>query len=203
MWAPISTAEPLAYLAENTPNWSDCRFHRCSPVALTGRIPVDEAVDYVLDRYQALKQAYPDKRIVISEGGLAQQWSYRTGAVASRANQAKFSAPFSGATRARQARLLRDGGLRSAMEAWSRGDVGSHWGIYDEREPKFNSPRQWSLCQLVEPGGDRYRSVGPDPGADVSRQSRPVVQRARLSRWWPMRSPPSWSGCCTTLPSNT
>ncbi|MCB1799379.1 MAG: glycosyltransferase, partial [Gammaproteobacteria bacterium] len=138
VWAPISTAEPWHIWLKHPELVRHVDFIAVHLLPYWEGIPVDEAVDYVLDRYQALKQAFPDKRIVISEVGWPSNGRTRQGAVASRANQAKFLRRFLAAAE-------RDKLVYYVMEAfdqpWKReieGDVGSHWGIYDaEREPKF------------------------------------------------------------------
>lgn len=138
VWAPISTAEPWHIWLKHPELVKHVDFIAVHLLPYWEGIPVDEAVDYVLDRYRALKQAYPDKRIVISEVGWPSNGRTRQGAVASRANQAKFLRRFLAAAE-------REKLVYYVMEAfdqpWKReieGDVGSHWGIYDaEREPKF------------------------------------------------------------------
>ena len=138
VWAPISTAEPWHIWLKHPELVKHVDFIAVHLLPYWEGIPVDEAVDYVLDRYRALKQAYPDKRIVISEVGWPSNGRTRQGAVASRANQAKFLRRFLAAAE-------RDKLVYYVMEAfdqpWKReieGDVGSHWGVYDaEREPKF------------------------------------------------------------------
>ena len=85
----------LAYLAETPELVRHADFIAAHLLPYWEGIPADEAVDYVLDRYQALKQAYPDKRIVISgRAGPATVVPGRV-RVASRANQA-VPALFSG-----------------------------------------------------------------------------------------------------------
>ncbi|HEY9663986.1 MAG TPA: hypothetical protein V6C65_36510, partial [Allocoleopsis sp.] len=53
-------------------------------------IPVDQAVQYVLDAYGQVKQAYPNKPIVISEVGWPSEGAWVKGAEPSLVNQAAF-----------------------------------------------------------------------------------------------------------------
>jgi len=101
-------------------------------------IPVDGAVDFVITQYNKLKEAYPDKPIVITEVGWPSSGRSREAAVASLANQATFLRNF-----IELADIM--GYNYFIMEAfdqpWKRkieGQVGTHWGVYNEqREQKF------------------------------------------------------------------
>ena len=138
VWAPISTAEPWHIWLKHPELVRHVDFIAVHMLPYWEGIPVDAAVDYVLHRYHELQQAYPDKQIVIAEVGWPSNGRTRQGAVASRANQAKFLRRFLAAAE-------REDITYYVMEAfdqkWKReieGEVGSHWGVYDaERDPKF------------------------------------------------------------------
>ena len=138
VWAPISLAEPwhiwLKYpeLAEHVdyiathilPYWEG--------------VPVEQAVDYAVSRYQELQRAFPGKPIVIAEVGWPSYGRPRKEAVPSESNQASFLRRF-------LARAEQEGYIYYVMEAFDQpwkqaleGSVGTYWGIYDvERHPKF------------------------------------------------------------------
>ena len=138
VWAPISTAEPWHIWLKNPELVEHVDFIAVHMLPYWEGISVDNAVGHVLDRYQRLKEAYPDKEIVISEVGWPSKGRTRREAVASLANQAKFLRRF-------LAMAEREGLTYYLMEAfdqpWKRkieGDAGAHWGVFDaEREPKF------------------------------------------------------------------
>jgi len=136
---PVSTAEPwnlwLAYpqLADHVdyimvhmlPYWEG--------------IPVDNAVDHVVNRMDELRKTFPGKSIVIGEVGWPSEGRTRGSAVPSEANEALFLRRF-------LARSKREGYLFYIMEAFDqtwkndageRG-VGAYWGVYDDaRQQKF------------------------------------------------------------------
>ncbi|MGE3483082.1 MAG: glycosyltransferase [Gammaproteobacteria bacterium] len=101
-------------------------------------MPVEESVDYVVQRHQQLRAEFPRMPVMLAEVGWPSKGRTRHGAVASVANEAVFLREF--LTRARK-----EGYTYYLMEAfdqpWKRdfeGDVGAYWGVYDvERRPKF------------------------------------------------------------------
>ncbi|MCC7047649.1 MAG: hypothetical protein IT562_13130 [Alphaproteobacteria bacterium] len=102
--------------------------------------PVDVAgsMGHILHIYGLVKQAFPDKPILIGEVGWPSAGRARERAVPGRAEQARFLAAFTA--------LARDKGLDyNIVEAFDQpwktaheGTVGGNWGIVDaERQPKF------------------------------------------------------------------
>ena len=138
IWAPVSTAEPWHVWLKYPQLVKHVDFIAVHLLPYWEGIPVDNAVDYVVSRYEELARTYPDKPIVIAEVGWPSKGRTRQGAVASQANQAKFLRRF-------LAVAQREGYTYYLMEAfdqlWKReleGEAGSYWGIYNaDREPKF------------------------------------------------------------------
>ncbi len=101
-------------------------------------IPVDEAVDYCVMRYNELKQRYPGKEIVISEVGWPSGGRIRQKAVASPANQAKFLRRFLDVAEKNNYTYYI---MEAFDQIWKKeleGEAGSLWGVYnDDRQPKF------------------------------------------------------------------
>ena len=100
---------------------------------------VELAVDYVVARYNELRQRFPDKPIVIAEVGWPSEGRSRHAAEASKSHEATFLRRF--LERAKQ-----EGYVYYVMEAFDqpwkqqteRG-VGAYWGVYDvDRQPKFS-----------------------------------------------------------------
>jgi exo-beta-1,3-glucanase (GH17 family)/cellulose synthase/poly-beta-1,6-N-acetylglucosamine synthase-like glycosyltransferase len=138
VWAPISTAEPWHVWLKHPELVREVDFIAVHLLPYWENIPVDIAVDYVVSRYRELQKTYPGKPVVIAEVGWPSSGRTRGGAVASRANQARFLRRFLDVAQ-------REDYTYYIMEAfdqpWKRdieGEAGSHWGVYDtDREPKF------------------------------------------------------------------
>ncbi len=101
-------------------------------------VGVDQAMEHIVAVYDRVRQAFPDKPILIGEVGWPSAGRSRERAVPSRAMQARFFNAF--------ARLAHDRGMDyNLIEAFDQpwktaheGTVGGHWGLLDaERQPKF------------------------------------------------------------------
>ncbi len=138
VWAPVSTAEPWHIWMDHPELVEAVDFIAVHFLPYWEGVAVDSAVDYVFQRYAELRDAYPDKPIVISEVGWPSNGRTLYDAVASPANQARFLRRFIAAAE-------REDVVYYLMEAfdqpWKRileGEAGSHWGVYDaDREAKF------------------------------------------------------------------
>ncbi|MFZ4761963.1 MAG: glycosyltransferase [Alphaproteobacteria bacterium] len=101
-------------------------------------VPADKAVDYVMDAYNQLKAAYPNKRIVISEVGWPSEGPWVKGAEPSIVNQAAFLRKFLNMANENK---LDYSVMESIDQPWKRaieGPAGTSWGIIDKhREFKF------------------------------------------------------------------
>jgi len=138
VWAPISTAEPWHIWLKHPELVKHVDFIAVHLLPYWEGISVDAAVDYVLERYQDLQRAYPDKQVVISEVGWPSKGRTRQDAVASHANQAKFLRRFLAEAERRNITYYV---MEAFDQPWKRdleGEAGSHWGVFNaEREPKF------------------------------------------------------------------
>ncbi|MCP5416019.1 MAG: glycosyltransferase [Chromatiaceae bacterium] len=138
VWAPVSLAEPWHIWLQYPELVKEVDFIAVHILPYWEGISVDKAVDYVVFRYEQLKAAYPDKRIVIAEVGWPSNGRTRKEARATLASQAKFLRRF-------LALAEREGYTYYVMEAfdqlWKRkleGEAGTNWGVYNiDREPKF------------------------------------------------------------------
>ncbi len=138
-WRPVSTSETWDIWIANPELVEEVDFIATHILPYWEGIPADQAVDYVFDRYQALKTAYPDKPIVLTEVGWPSDGQPIRQAEASLANQAKFLRDF--LNRAKQEKLIYyvveafDQPWKQSME----GSSGAYWGMFNaEREPKFS-----------------------------------------------------------------
>jgi cellulose synthase/poly-beta-1,6-N-acetylglucosamine synthase-like glycosyltransferase/exo-beta-1,3-glucanase (GH17 family) len=100
-------------------------------------IPANEAVEYALGRYQALRSAYPGKRIVIAEFGWPSQGYNNLRAETGPVLQAELVRKF-------VAEAAERGIAFNIIEAFDQpwkvreGSVGAYWGIFDaSRVAKF------------------------------------------------------------------
>ena len=139
VWAPVSLAEPWHIWLKYPELVKQVDFIAVHILPYWEGIDVEQAVDYVVFRYEQLKAAYPEKRIVIAEVGWPSNGRTRKDAKATLANQAKFLRRF-------LAVAEREGYTYYLMEAfdqlWKRkleGEAGTNWGVYNiDREPKFS-----------------------------------------------------------------
>lgn len=102
-----------------------------------GQAP-DKAVEYSLSRYQQVKDAFPTKKVVITEIGWPSEGRTRRDAVPSPSSQAAFLRAFLNIANQRGL----DYYIQEAFDQpWKRnieGSVGAYWGVYNaDRTPKF------------------------------------------------------------------
>ncbi|NCC77163.1 MAG: glycosyltransferase, partial [Clostridia bacterium] len=138
VWAPVSIAEPWHVWLKYPKLVEKVDFIAVHLLPYWEGIPVDQAVDYCVMRYNELKQAYPDKEIVIGEVGWPSGGRIRQGAVASPVNQAKFLRRFLDVAEKNDYTYYI---MEAFDQIWKKnleGEAGSLWGVYDDnREPKF------------------------------------------------------------------
>ena len=139
VWAPVSVAEPWHVWLANPKLVEHVDYIAVHLLPYWEGIPIDEAVDYCVKRYNELRQAYPDKPIVIAEIGWPSSGRIYKGSVASVANEATFLRRFLDIAQ-------KEGYTYYVMEAFDQrwkgleleGVAGAYWGVYnDERKPKF------------------------------------------------------------------
>jgi len=149
---PVSTAEPWHVWLKYPQLVKHVDYLAVHMLPYWEGIDLDKAVDYVIDRMNDLRQAYPGKPIVIAEVGWPSNGRMRKDAVASEANEATFLRRF-------LKRAEEEDYIYYVMEAfdqpWKRrneGAVGAYWGVFDvERQPKFEFSKpivnipQWHL----------------------------------------------------------
>ncbi len=138
VYAPVSLAEPWHIWLKHPELVRHVDFIAVHILPYWEGIDEDQAVDYVVSRYDQLKAAYPDKQVVITEVGWPSNGRTRGAANATQANQAKFLRRFLAIAES-------EGYAYYVMEAfdqlWKReleGEAGTNWGVYDlDRQPKF------------------------------------------------------------------
>ena len=137
-WRPVSTSETWDIWIKNPELVDEVDFIAAHILPYWEGIPAEEALDYVFDRYQALRDAFPNKPIIITEVGWPSDGQPQRQAEASSVNQAKFLRGF--LNRARQENLIYyvveafDQPWKQGME----GSAGAYWGLFSaDRQPKF------------------------------------------------------------------
>ena len=139
---PVSTAEPWDIWLKYPELAGAVDYISVHILPYREEVSVDNAVQLVVERMNELKDAYPDKPIVISEIGWPSRGRTRFRAEASVANEAVFLRRF--LDRAEQ-----EGYVYYVMEAFDQPwktrietGVGAYWGVYDGyRQPKFEFTR--------------------------------------------------------------
>jgi len=136
---PVSTAEPWHVWLKNPDLVKHVDYIAVHLLPYHEGVPVDKAVDYSLQRYQELMDAYPRKKIVITEIGWPSHGPTLGAAVASDVNQAKFVREFL----AKSAGKNYDYYLMEAFDQpWKQkleGWAGAYWGMFDaERHQKYS-----------------------------------------------------------------
>ena len=135
---PVSTAEPWHIWLKNPQLADHVDFLTVHMLPYWEGVPVEMAVDYVFTRLNELRQAFPNKEIIIGEVGWPSNGRTRQGAVASTVNEAVFLRQF---LRRANAEKLTYYLMEAFDQPWKHGiesGVGAYWGVYDaERRPKF------------------------------------------------------------------
>jgi cellulose synthase/poly-beta-1,6-N-acetylglucosamine synthase-like glycosyltransferase/exo-beta-1,3-glucanase (GH17 family) len=135
---PVSTSETWDRWLANPELAKEVDFIGVHILPYWEGIAVDEAVDYVFDRYHQMQLAFPDKPIVITEVGWPSDGQPRIHATASKTNQAKFLREF--LNRAADEKLSYYV-IEAFDQPWKRtdeGSAGAYWGLFNaDREAKF------------------------------------------------------------------
>jgi exo-beta-1,3-glucanase (GH17 family)/cellulose synthase/poly-beta-1,6-N-acetylglucosamine synthase-like glycosyltransferase len=135
---PVSTAEPWHIWLSNPALGREVDYIAVHILPYWEGLAVEDAVDYVMARYQQVKDAYPTKPVVLTEVGWPSAGRLRRDAQPSAAGQAIFLREF---LTAAAARGLDYYVMEAFDQPWKRrieGHVGPYWGLLDaDRLPKF------------------------------------------------------------------
>lgn len=137
-WLPISTAEPWHVWLKYPELADHVDFITVHLLPYWEGVPIEQAVDYAISRYEEVKQAFPAKEVIIGEVGWPSNGRRNRGAEASLTNQTRFLRRF-------LAHAEQEGYVYYVMEAFDQtwktkleGATGAYWGVYNtDREPKF------------------------------------------------------------------
>jgi exo-beta-1,3-glucanase (GH17 family)/cellulose synthase/poly-beta-1,6-N-acetylglucosamine synthase-like glycosyltransferase len=152
--APVSTAEPWHVWIRHPDLAEHVDFIAVHMLPYWEGIAIDEAVPYVIDRLNALKEAFPGKRIVVAEVGWPSNGRTRHQASASESNEAIFLRRFLNYAERQHYDYFVMEAFDQPWKQVSEGAVGAYWGVYDvKRQPKFafdtpvvQTPEWWILA---------------------------------------------------------
>jgi exo-beta-1,3-glucanase (GH17 family)/cellulose synthase/poly-beta-1,6-N-acetylglucosamine synthase-like glycosyltransferase len=137
-WRPVSTSETWDRWLANPELAKEVDYLGVHILPYWEGISVDEAVDYVFDRYHDLQVAFPDKPIVLTEVGWPSDGQPFKHATASKTNQAKFLRGF--LNRAAKEKLAYYV-IEAFDQPWKmtdEGSAGAYWGVFNaDRQLKF------------------------------------------------------------------
>ncbi len=141
--APVSLAEPWHIWLENPELVEHVDFIAVHILPYWEGLDVQDAVDYVVFRYEQLKKAYPDKPIVIAEVGWPSNGRTRMAAHATQANQTIFLRRFLAVAKREKYDYYIMEAFDQLYKRDVEGEAGTNWGVYDndrERKFDFNAP---------------------------------------------------------------
>lgn len=135
---PVSTAEPWDFWILN-PEFADkVDFIAIHILPYWMEVPIEQAVDYVVGKYRAVKERFPNKFVLIAETGWPSDGPQRGAAEATLANQARFVREF--IVRAERERIPYNI-IEAFDQPWkslTEGRAGEHFGVMDaDRADKF------------------------------------------------------------------
>jgi exo-beta-1,3-glucanase (GH17 family)/cellulose synthase/poly-beta-1,6-N-acetylglucosamine synthase-like glycosyltransferase len=138
MKVPVSTAEPWHIWLKHPELVKHVDFITVHLLPFWEGVPVDNAVEHVLMRYQELREAYPTKKIVIGEVGWPSRGDRFEGAEASPAAQARFVREFLDRTRDMKLDYFFMEAFDQPWKDIGEGRTGAYWGLYKvDRTAKF------------------------------------------------------------------
>ncbi len=135
---PVSTAEPWAYWLLYPELAGEVDFIAIHLLPYWEGIATKDALDEALSRYQQVKNAFPNKPVVIAEIGWPSDGRVRREAAPSPTAQATFIRDFLAIAKQRRFDYYI---MEAFDQPWKReieGSVGPYWGIWNaDRTPKF------------------------------------------------------------------
>ncbi len=129
---PVSTAEPWDVWINNPELARNVDYIAIHILPYWEKIPLEHSLNWVVDRYRQVQQAYPDKHVLLAEVGWPSHGERRGPAKPSTANEAYFLRAFMN----RAAELKIDYFIMEAFDQpWKvdlEGVMGAHWGLFDK-----------------------------------------------------------------------
>jgi exo-beta-1,3-glucanase (GH17 family)/cellulose synthase/poly-beta-1,6-N-acetylglucosamine synthase-like glycosyltransferase len=137
-WRPVSTSETWDRWLANPEVAKEVDYIGVHILPYWEGISVDEAVDYVFDRYHQVQLAFPDKPIIITEVGWPSDGQPKIHATASKANQAKFLRQFLNRAAKEKLAYYVIEAFDQPWKSTDEGSAGAYWGLFNaDRQLKF------------------------------------------------------------------
>lgn len=137
-WRPVSTAETWSNWLAHPELGAEVDFIAVHILPYWEGLSVNEAVDFVFDRYYALQKAFPGKQVVITEVGWPSDGQPSKQATASLANQAQFLRQFLNRAAAEKVSYYVIEAFDQPWKMSLEGSAGAYWGIFNaDRQAKF------------------------------------------------------------------
>jgi exo-beta-1,3-glucanase (GH17 family)/cellulose synthase/poly-beta-1,6-N-acetylglucosamine synthase-like glycosyltransferase len=138
-WRPVSTSETWDIWLANPELADEVDFIATHILPYWEGIPAEQALDYVFERYYALRAAFPNKPIIITEVGWPSDGQPIRQSEANTANQARFLRNF--LNRARKEKIIYYV-IEAFDQPWKQsieGSSGAYWGLFtSDRQAKFS-----------------------------------------------------------------
>jgi exo-beta-1,3-glucanase (GH17 family)/cellulose synthase/poly-beta-1,6-N-acetylglucosamine synthase-like glycosyltransferase len=136
---PVSTAEPWHVWLAHPELAKEVDYIAVHILPYWEGLSVDEAVNFVLDQYKRVQEAFPDKPVVLTEVGWPSNGHSFRDAVPSIANEARFLRRFLNVAREKGIDYYVMEAFDQPWKADVEGSVGPYWGMFDaDRTPKFD-----------------------------------------------------------------
>jgi exo-beta-1,3-glucanase (GH17 family)/cellulose synthase/poly-beta-1,6-N-acetylglucosamine synthase-like glycosyltransferase len=136
---PISTAEPWHVWLKHPELVKHVDFIAVHLLPYHEGVPVEQAPQYALDRYHDLMQAYPRKRIVITEIGWPSSGPTIGASVANEVNQARFVREFLAKDEADDYEYYLMEAFDQPWKVNIEGWAGAYWGMFNaKRTEKYS-----------------------------------------------------------------
>jgi cellulose synthase/poly-beta-1,6-N-acetylglucosamine synthase-like glycosyltransferase/exo-beta-1,3-glucanase (GH17 family) len=135
---PVSTADIWSVWLANPDMANAADYLAVHALPYWEGVPVDQAVDYVMEKYDLLRAKYPNKPIMLAEVGWPSAGPWIKGAEPSLVNQAKFIRNFLNAARARHITYTIMEGIDQPWKFALEGPAGTSWGLLTaDRQEKY------------------------------------------------------------------
>lgn len=146
---PVSTSEPWHIWIANPELANEVDFIAVHILPYWEGIPVEQAVDYAFERYQILRDTFPDKQIVVTEAGWPSGGQSFQQSEPSLLNQAMFLRKFLNRAHKQNITYYVVEAFDQPWKMSIEGSSGAYWGLYNaDRQAKF--PMQKMLLALPE-----------------------------------------------------
>ena len=135
---PVSTADIWSVWLNNPELAEAADYLAVHALPYWEGVPVDQAVDYVMDKYNQLHAKYPKKPIMLAEVGWPSAGPWIKGAEPSLVNQANFIRNFLNAARANHVTYTIMEGIDQPWKFKLEGAAGTSWGLLTaDRQEKY------------------------------------------------------------------